>query len=53
MTQIAATLKVGRDRLADMERQYAELGEAIHDLKAQIAEATARLAAMTRDTHED
>ncbi|MDB6177585.1 MerR family DNA-binding transcriptional regulator [Paracoccus sp. Z330] len=51
--QIVATLNIGRDRLGDMERQYAELGEAIQDLKAQIVEAEARIAAMTRDTHED
>lgn len=51
--QIAATLTVGRDRLADMERQYAELGEAIQDLKSQIADAETRLAAMNCDTHKD
>ncbi|MDP5306132.1 MerR family transcriptional regulator [Paracoccus spongiarum] len=48
-TQIAATLKVGRDRLADMERQHAELAEAIAELKAQIAEAEHRLAGMPAD----
>lgn len=47
--QIAATLKVGRERLADMERQHAELAEAIADLSAQIAEAEARLSAMPKD----
>lgn len=45
-TQISATLKVGKDRLADMERQHRELGEAIAELSSQIAEAEARLAAM-------
>lgn len=45
-TQISATLKVGKDRLADMERQHQELGEAIAELKSQIAEAEVRLAAM-------
>ena len=35
--QIAATINVGRDRLADMERQYAELSEAIADLRTQIS----------------
>ncbi|MCF3972921.1 MerR family transcriptional regulator [Paracoccus salsus] len=48
-TQIAATLAVGRERLADMERQHAELSEAVAELKTQIADAEARLADMTRD----
>jgi DNA-binding transcriptional MerR regulator len=43
--QIAATIAVGRQRLADMERQYAELSEAIVDLKAQLSDAETRLAA--------
>ncbi|MCG6111867.1 MAG: MerR family DNA-binding transcriptional regulator [Paracoccus sp.] len=43
--QIAATISVGRDRLADMERQYAELSEAIADLRIQISEAQSRLSA--------
>lgn len=43
--QIAATISVGRDRLADMERQYAELSEAIADLRTQISEAQSRLSA--------
>ena len=43
--QIAATIEVGRDRLADMERQYAELSEAIADLRQQISDATGRLSA--------
>ena len=43
--QIAATIRVGRDRLADMERQYAELSEAIADLRTQISEAQSRLSA--------
>lgn len=42
-TQIAATIAVGRDRLADMERQYAELSGAIAELRSQIAEAEGRL----------
>lgn len=49
-TQIAATLKVGRERLSDMERQFLELGEAITELKSQIADAEARLAAMPPET---
>lgn len=43
--QIAATIDVGRDRLADMERQYAELSEAIADLRQQILDAEGRLSA--------
>ncbi len=43
--QIAATIDVGRDRLADMERQYAELSEAIADLRQQITDAKGRLSA--------
>ncbi|QXI63011.1 HTH-type transcriptional regulator HmrR [Paracoccus marcusii] len=43
--QIAATINVGRDRLADMERQYAELSEAIADLRQQISDAEGRLSA--------
>ncbi len=43
--QIAATIDVGRDRLADMERQYAELKEAIADLRQQISDAKGRLSA--------
>lgn len=43
--QIAATIGVGRDRLADMERQYAELSEAIADLRQQISDAEGRLSA--------
>lgn len=43
--QIAATIEVGRDRLADMERQYTELSEAIADLRQQISDATGRLSA--------
>ncbi|WP_411838735.1 MerR family transcriptional regulator [Paracoccus sp. ME4] len=43
--QIAATIAVGHDRLADMERQYAELREAIADLRSQIEDARTRLSA--------
>ena len=45
--QISATLATARDRLSDMERQYAELEGAILDLKTQIADAEDRLATMT------
>lgn len=48
--QIAATISVGRQRLADMERQYAELSEAIVDLKSQLSDAETRLAAASNDT---
>lgn len=47
--QIAATIDVARQRLDDMERQYAELSEAIVDLKAQISEAENRLTTETKD----
>lgn len=43
-TQIAATIEVGKARLSDMERQFAELSEAIADLKLQISDAETRLA---------
>lgn len=42
--QISATIKIARDRLADMERQYAELREAIDELKMTITDSEARLA---------
>lgn len=48
-TQIAATIDVGRARLADMERQQAELGEAIADLRAQILDAEHRLSAASAE----
>ena len=48
--QVAATIAVGRQRLADMERQYAELSEAIVDLRSQLADAEARLAAASNAT---
>lgn len=46
--QIAATIAVGRQRLGDMERQYAELNEAIADLKMQLSDAEHRLAAASK-----
>ncbi|WP_137702402.1 MerR family transcriptional regulator [Marimonas lutisalis] len=36
-TQLQRTFEIGQDRLADMERQRAELDEAIADLKEQLA----------------
>lgn len=48
-TQIAATIAVGKERLADMERQYDELEEAIADLREQITDAEARLAAASEN----
>lgn len=48
-TQIAATIEVGRQRLADMERQFAELDEAIVQLRAQLADANDRLASLPKD----
>ena len=48
-TQIAATIGIARERLSDMETQYAELSEAIADLRQQLADAEDRLAAAPRD----
>lgn len=45
--QIGATIQIARQRLTDMQQQYAELESAIADLTAQLAEAEAQLAAMT------
>ena len=44
--QISATIAAARDRLFDMERQYAELREAIADLRDQLGDAEQRLASM-------
>ncbi|MBW7056443.1 MerR family DNA-binding transcriptional regulator [Paracoccus bogoriensis] len=44
-SQIAATIAIARERLADMERQQAELQVAIADLKNQLSDAERRLAA--------
>lgn len=46
--QIAATIAVGQQRLGDMERQYAELSEAIAELKVQLSDAEHRLAAASK-----
>ena len=43
VTQTRATLVTARERLADMERQYAELGAAIAELRAQITDGEAQL----------
>ena len=37
LTQLERTRDVAIERLGDMERQYMELGEAIEDLKQQLA----------------
>ncbi|MCV2876416.1 MerR family DNA-binding transcriptional regulator [Rhodobacteraceae bacterium XHP0102] len=37
VTQLQRSLEVGRERLHDMQEQYTELGQAITDLKEQIA----------------
>jgi len=44
-TQLARTLEVARSRLAEMQRQYSDLGEAIAELTDQIGWAEERLAA--------
>ncbi|AMY70647.1 MerR family transcriptional regulator [Frigidibacter mobilis] len=43
-TQLARTLDVARGRLAEMERQHQELGEAIAELKEQIGDGEERIA---------
>lgn len=48
-TQIAATIDVGQARLADMERQYAELSEAIAELRQHLSDAQNRLAAASHE----
>lgn len=50
VTQISATISAARERLADMEQQYAELKDAIQDLKEQLTDWDDRLAAIT--THD-
>jgi len=47
--QVAATIQIGHARLADMERQQAELTEAIADLRAQITDAERRLSQNLHD----
>ncbi|AUH34068.1 MerR family transcriptional regulator [Paracoccus tegillarcae] len=44
--QIAATISAARERLGDMERQHAELQDAILELKGQLVDAEARQSAM-------
>ena len=46
-TQLEKTYELARERLADMERQRDELGEAIDELRQQIEWGEARLAKMT------
>lgn len=48
-TQIAATIEIARQRLDDMERQHAELEEAIVELRQQIADAGTRLSTAPRN----
>lgn len=43
VTQTTAALATARERLADMEQQYAELGSAITDLRAQIDDGESQL----------
>lgn len=44
--QLARTLEIGRDRLAQMQAQRAELDLAIADLQTQLAEGDAALSAL-------
>lgn len=50
--QLARTVDVARDRLAQMERQRAELDEAIAELKDQLAWGAEALAALSRPAAE-
>lgn len=50
--QLQRTYDLGCDRLAQMEAQRAELDEAIADLKIQLAEGAASLAAFRRAAAE-
>jgi DNA-binding transcriptional MerR regulator len=49
ITQTEAILVTARERLADMERQHAELGGAIVDLRQQIAEGDSQLRLLKHD----
>ena len=50
ITQTEAILVTARERLADMERQHAELGGAIADLRHQIAEGDSQLRLLKHDS---
>ena len=50
ITQTEAILVTARERLADMERQHAELGGAIVDLRQQIAEGERDLRLLKSET---
>lgn len=49
LTQATATIATARDRLADMKRQHSELGDAILELRQQIAEGEQLLTRLTSD----
>ncbi|GAA5070494.1 MerR family DNA-binding transcriptional regulator [Roseibacterium beibuensis] len=52
-TQLSRTLDIAQDRLSDMERQRAELDDAIDELKSQMGLVSDMLAARsTRDAAE-
>ena len=50
--QLTRSYAAGQERLAQMERQRAELDEAIAELKADLAWGAERLAAFRRDAAE-
>jgi DNA-binding transcriptional MerR regulator len=52
LEQLTRTYRAARDRLDQMERQRAELDEAIADLKADLAWGADRLAALRRPAAE-
>lgn len=49
LTQTEAALATARERLADMERQYAELGAAISELRVQIDDGELQLQELKSD----
>lgn len=53
LAQTATALATARDRLADMEKQHFELGQAIIDLRDQIAEGETSLARLSQEALAD
>lgn len=47
-TQLARTIEIARDRLAQMQNQRAELETAISELQSQLYDGEKRLAALSR-----
>ncbi len=51
--QTETALATARDRLSDMEKQHCELGQAIIDLRDQIAEGETALTRLSRESGAD